>query len=52
MGMHRQKELPFADSKFLIATGKDDDGYVTKSEIIDLSVSGSYQCPHCKKCST
>ena len=37
-------EIIFPVSKFLIATG-DDGSYSETIEIIDLSISGNYQCP-------
>ena len=42
--MYILKEITFLVSKFLIATG-DDGSYSETIEIIDLSISGNYQCP-------
>ena len=42
--MYILREITFLVSKFLIATG-DDGSYSETIEIIDLSISGNYQCP-------
>ena len=44
--MNDINQFSFAVSKFLIITGERKYyDFVTKSEILDLSVSGNYQCP-------
>ena len=41
---NRTYKFSFTVSKFLITTGESDTGTITKSEVIDLSISGNFLC--------
>ena len=41
---NRTYKFSITVSKFLITTGEGDNGKITKSEVIDLSISGNFHC--------